>query len=193
VGAFVKLRNAFLVTLLISLVSVAHAAGNQADVYFGYSRVGTNLYAVNTPGMNGWQLAMHIKPIPFVGIEGEVSRYGQSTNDGFTQKLTLAMFGPRVTVHAAGFSFFAHGLGGIAHENAQLATYPGGGYNATSYAFGGGADVPLFLGFKLRVMGDYLGNSDAPSSSSISVGSVSHFRIGTGIAYHFGVPGKRRL
>lgn len=152
-----------LLALLLSLAPAVHAKGTKADVYFGYSRVGGNLYAANTPGMNGWQFAMQIQPIPFVGVEGDVSRYGQTVT-GFSQHVTLVMFGPRVTVHAAGLSVFAHGLAGIAHQSGTVTIYPSTSYDATSYALGGGADVPLVLGFKFRVTGDYLGNSKAPSA-----------------------------
>ncbi len=169
---------------LISFASTAYAA-DRADAYFGYSRAGANLYAANTPAMNGWQLAAHIKPIPFVGIEGDFSRYSQS-GTGYSQNVTLAMFGPRVTVGTRGISVFAHGLGGFARENATVTIYPPVSYSAASYAFGGGADLPLFHGLKLRVTGDYLGNSKAPPPSGIAAGSVSHSRIGAGLAYHFG-------
>jgi hypothetical protein len=172
--------TAFLGVVLFSLAPTAHARTPKADVSFGYSRVGGNLYAPYTPGMNGWQLAMHIKPTPFVGVEGEISRYSQNIT-GFSQQVTLVMGGPRVTVHAAGFSVFAHALGGIAHQNATVTIYPAVSSDATSYALGAGVDVPLFLGFKLRGTGDYLGNSNAPSSSY----SPAHYRVGVGLAYHF--------
>ena len=90
------------------------------------------------------------------------------------------MFGPRVTAHAAGLSLFAHGLAGLAHDSAKGIDFPSISYNAASYALGAGADVPLLLGFKLRITGDYLGNTKAPSSPS-----PSHYRVGVGVAYHF--------
>lgn len=172
-----------LLALLISLVSSAQPRVGKPDVYFGYSRAGANLYNVYTPGMNGWQLAMHahIKRVPFVGVEGDVSRYSADAGAG-SQNVTLVMFGPRVTVGAMGFRVFAHGLGGVAHEwNDLVSFFPATSYNAVSYALGGGGEAPLFLGLKLRITGDYLGNSKAPSSSY----SPSHYRIGAGIAYHF--------
>jgi hypothetical protein len=171
------LSFAFFAAFVCSVVPVANAQG--ADVYFGYSRVGNNLYAANTPGMNGWQAAAHIKPFHFVGIEGDVSHYGQK-GSGFTQQVTLAMIGPRITVHAAGVNLFAHGIAGIAHESATVTIYPSVGYDATSYAFGGGADLPLFVALKLRATGDYLGNSEASLGNS-----PSHYRLGVGVAYHF--------
>lgn len=166
--------------LLVLLASGQARAADKGDVYFGYSRVGANLYGPYESGMNGWQAAAHIKPIPFVGIEGDVSRYSQNPI-GLSQQVLLVMFGPRVTVHAAGFSVFAHGLAGVAHQSATIPFQPTTTYNATSYALGGGADFPLLLGLKLRAIGDYLGNSDAPPSRY----SPSHYRFGVGVAYHF--------
>jgi len=170
-----------LAAFLLLLVPSSRAwAGSKADVYFGYSRVGANLYGPYESGMNGWQAAAHIKPIPFVGIEGDVSRYSQNPV-GLSQQVLLVMFGPRVTVHAAGLSVFAHGLAGLAHQSATIPFQPTVSYNAASYALGAGADLPLLFGFKLRATGDYLGNSDAPPSRY----SPSHYRFGVGVAYHF--------
>ncbi len=175
----------FLAVVLFSLVPAAEARGVKSDVYFGYSRVGANLYNVYTPGMNGWQAAAHFKPFPFVGIEGDVSRFSANAGAG-SQNVTLVMFGPRVTVRAKGFSVFAHGLGGVAHEwNNLVSFFPATSYNAASYALGGGADVPMHLGFKLRMTGDYLGNSNAPTTGYSPGYAPSHFRAGVGIAYHF--------
>jgi hypothetical protein len=177
-----RILAASLAAFLLLLVPSAQArAASKADAYFGYSRVGANLYAPNTSGMNGWQAAVHIKPMPFVGIEGDVSRYTQSPS-GFSEQVTQVLFGPRVTVHAAGFYLFAHGLGGFLHQSATVTTFSPTSYSAAGYAVGGGADFPLFLGLKLRATGDYLGNSKAPSSGSAA---PEHYRIGVGVAYHF--------
>ena len=171
-----------LASSLFLLVPAAQAkAAAKADAYFGYSRVGANLYGANTSGMNGWQGSLRVKAISVLGIEGDVSHYSQNPL-GFSEQVTLAMVGPRVTVGLAGFSIFGHGLAGLAHESAVIPFQSPISYNATSYALGGGADVPVFLGFKLRVTGDYLGNSNAPSSGSPA---PSHYRFGVGVAYHF--------
>ncbi len=171
----------FAALLVAALEPMQARAASKADAYFGYSRVGANMYAPNTSGMNGWQAALHVKPIPFVGIEGDVSRYSQNPA-GLSENVTLVMFGPRVTVHAAGLSVFAHGLAGLAHESATVTTFSSTSYNAASYALGAGADIPVFLGLKLRVTGDYLGNTSAPSSGSAA---PEHYRFGVGVAYHF--------
>lgn len=177
-----KLRSfrVSLAVLFISLVSSAQVLKDKADVYMGYSHVGANLYGPNTSGMNGWQLALHLKTMSPVGIEGDISRYSQKQS-GYSQQVMLYMFGPRVTMDVKGYSLFAHGLFGAAHESATVTIYPSTSYSATSYAIGGGGEAPLFRGLKLRVTGDYLGNSKAPSSEY----SPSHYRVGTGIAYHF--------
>jgi len=159
--------------------STAHAIVPKGDAYFGYSRVGANLFQPNTPGMNGWQLAVQYKPLPFVGVEGDVSRYSHSS-DAYSQQATQVMFGPRVTVHAVGFSVFAHALGGLVHDSATVTTFPSASYNAASYALGAGADIPVFLGLKVRATGDWLGNSNSPAQPS-----PSHYRFGLGVAYHF--------
>ena len=167
--------------LIISLSPVAQAKQVKADAYLGYSHVGANLYGPYTPGMNGWQFALQVRPIPFVGVEGDLSHYSANAGAG-GQHVTLIMFGPRVTLHALGFSVFAHALGGLGHLSAnEVPGFPTSSTNSASYAFGGGGDVPLFLGLKLRATGDYLGNSNAPSSQY----SPSHYRIGVGVAYDF--------
>ena len=166
-----------LAVLFLSLAPAAHARNAKTDVYFGYSRVGANLYSPNTPGMNGWQLAMHVKPLPFVGVEGDVSHYGVNAGAG-SQHVTQVMFGPRVTVGTLGISVFAHALGGFNHFSSTVVSGFSSSYTGTSYALGGGADFPIFLGLKIRATGDYLGNNNAPSGAS-------HYRIGFGVAYHF--------
>lgn len=174
-----------LFALLLFPLAPAARAKTTADAYFGYSRAGANLYNVYTPGMNGWQAAMHVKPFPFVGFEGDVSRYSANAGAG-SQNVTLVMFGPRVTAHAAGFSVFAHGLFGLAHEwNDLVSGFPASSYNASSYAFGGGGDLPLFLGLKLRITADYLGSSKTPTSGFSPGSGPNHYRAGVGLAYHF--------
>lgn len=167
---------------LLSAVSVQ--AADNGDVYFRYSRVGANLYAASTDGMNGWQAAAHIKLIPFLGVEGDFAHYSQSQGP-FSEQVTTVMFGPRFTAPAGALRFFAHGLGGLAHQNATLTTYPYVDYYAVSYALGGGCDIPVFRGFKFRVAFDFLGNSKAPTVADLGGIAPSHLRIGAGLAYHF--------
>ena len=171
--------------LLFALVSaVSVQAADKGDVYFGFSRVGANLYAANTDGMNGWQAAAHIKLAPFLGAEGDFAHYSQSQSP-FSEQVTTVMFGPRITAPSGALRFFAHGLGGLAHQNATLTTYPYVDYYAASYALGGGCDMPVFRQLKFRVTFDFLGNSKAPTTADLGGIAPSHLRIGAGLAYHF--------
>jgi hypothetical protein len=173
-----KLRSfGVLVTALLVSLSSAHAARDHADIYFGYSRAGADLFASGTPGINGWQAAVHAKFSAFAGIEADVSHYGQSVG-AFTQNVTQVMFGPRITVHAMGIGIFGHGLVGVVHDRTALSFFGPASYNAAGYVFGGGADLPLLPVLKVRVTADLLGNSNSP-------GDASHYRIGAGLAYHF--------
>ncbi len=176
-----RISTLFLATSLLLLASATAAWSDSGDVAFGYSRAGANLYAPNTPGMNGWQLAAQVRTFPFVGFEGDLSHYGATVGAG-TQNATLYMFGPRLTVGTMGYSVFVHALGGIAHVTSNpVAGFPASSSNTISYALGGGVDLPLYHLLKFRISGDDLGDGNEPSSPY----SPSHFRIGVGLALHF--------
>lgn len=179
-----RLLSVFLFLFVCLIVPAAQAKGPKADVYLGFSRVGANLYAGNTDGMNGWQAAANIKLFRLLGFEGDVSHYSQSA---FSEQVTTVMVGPRITAPAGALSFFAHALGGLAHQNASPTTwvYPYADYTAASYALGGGGEIPVFRGAKFRVTCDYLGNSKAPTASDLGGIGPSHLRIGAGLAYRF--------
>ena len=157
---------------------------DRGDVYLGFSYVGANLYNDGSSRMKGWQAAAHFRLLPLLGVEGDFAHY--STSDSvFSEQVTTVMFGPRITAPAGALSFFAHGLTGLAHQNANLTTYPYVDYDAVSYAFGGGVDIPVFRGWKFRATADYLGNSKAPTAADLGGLAPSHLRIGAGVAYHF--------
>ena len=159
--AILTLRSSivFLAVVLFSLVPAAEARGVKSDVYFGYSRVGANLYNVYTPGMNGWQAAAHFKPFPFVGIEGDVSRFSANAGAG-SQNVTLVMFGPRVTVRAKRLQCLcSRTRRGCPRVEQSCLLLPRDFLQRCQLALGGGADVPMHLGFQLRMTGDYLGNA----------------------------------
>jgi hypothetical protein len=176
-------------TLLMLLGALVFWSGPGAqakvkgDAYLGYSRAGQSLYGPNNPGMNGLQFALQVRPTRFVGVEGEVSHYSLEAGAG-GQQVTLIMFGPRATVRAAGVDFFAHVLGGLGLESDnEVYGFGTSQSHFGSYAFGGGADVPMVSGFKLRVTGDYLDSTITPTSGSDE--TPSRYRVGVGVAYHF--------
>lgn len=169
---------------ILAFAFIPHVFGqDRGDVYFGFSYVGDNLYGDATPGMKGWQAAANYKLLPLLGVEGDFAHYSVN-QQGLSQHVTTVMFGPRLTAPAGALSFFAHVLGGLAHQNSNITyTSPYTSYDAISYALGGGVDIPVFRGFKFRATGDYIGNSKAPSGPAST--PPTPIRLGAGLAYHF--------
>jgi len=164
---------------LSALPSVSASAQGRVpkgDVYLGYSRTGTNTFYSGVGGLNGWEGALHVKlRKPFLGIEGDLSRYGLGANSS-VPRTTAIMVGPRITAGALGCKVFAHGLVGGEHSaNNGVALSEG----AVMYALGGGLDVRIAPFFAWRVAGDYihaLGHSPAGSTPA---------RFSTGLVFRF--------
>ena len=163
--------------LLITFVPGAQALGPKGDAFVGYSRTGSDTFYPNVGGLNGWEAAGHIRMRPFVGLEGDVAHYGLGA-DSSVPRTTTVLFGPRLTLGAAGIKIFGHGLlGGDHSANGGGPTPISGG--AFAYALGGGVDVPVAPFFAWRFMLDRL---SAPSQSP---GTGTHARFSTGVVFRF--------
>jgi len=173
ISAFLSLGAA---VAMLAFPSPGYAAGPSADVFFGYSHLGSDTFYSNVGGLNGWQLAVNYKVKHLVGIEGDVSRYGLGA-DSSVPRTTNVLFGPRLTVGAAGVKLFVHGLVGGEHSANSSSRHISGG--AFTYALGGGVDFPLAPFFSWRVAADHL---SAPTSSP---SDGSHSRFSTGIVFRF--------
>lgn len=176
---FSLLRISLLLCLLATLPLAARAAtpGPKADVYFGYSRLGNDAFYPNIGGLNGWEAAVHVKIMPFVGVEGDFAHYGLGASAA-TPRTTTVLFGPRVTVGAAGVHVFVHGLVGGEHSANSGGPTPISA-DELSIALGGGADFRIAPFFAWRVAADYL---NAPFETP---GSGSHDRFTTGLVFRF--------
>ena len=153
---------------------------HNSDVFFGYSRTGSDTFYQGTGGLNGWEGALHIHMAPFLGAEADVSQYGLGVSSN-TPHTTDVLFGPRLTVKAAGFSVFAHGLVGVNHtSNSSSSTGSFGSVSQTglSYALGGGLDVPIFPFFSWRFQGDRISSTQSPSEGTKA-------RFTTGLVFRF--------
>lgn len=163
--------------VLLTLSPAALAQIPKGDVFFGYSRLGSDAFYPNVGGLNGWEAAAHFKVMPFVGAEGDVAHYGVGA-DATVPRTTTFLFGPRLTVGALGFKIFAHGLVGAEHS-----ANSGGpvriSANAFTYALGAGADIPLLPFFAWRIQGDRI---TAPSTAP-SGGTQARFT--TGLVFRF--------
>lgn len=160
--------------LLAALPVAARAAGPGGDVYLGYSHLGDSTFNPDTSGLNGWQAAAQFKFAPLVGLEADVAHYGLGASPAEPHSTTF-LFGPRVTVGAAGVHVFAHGLIGAEHSN-----HAGGILSSNAFTVGAGAGIDFRLAPFLawRITGDYI---DAPSRST----SGDHDRFGTGLVFRF--------
>ncbi len=177
---FARLGRLLLLCGCVAAGSGAAKAQLNNDAFFGYSRLGSNLFAPNTPGLNGWEGGLHVHVKPFVGVEGDLAHYGLGANDTVARS-TAFLFGPRVTLKAAGFHFFGHALIGGEHSASNPPAGIGVHVSNTTYAYalGLGADVPIVPVFAWRVQVDRI---SAPTESP---GSATHARFTTGAVFRF--------
>jgi hypothetical protein len=176
-------RFAFFVLPFFFLLLPAPASALGPDFYLGYSRLGENTFNPNTPALNGVQGAVNFGFLPFIGAEADVAYYGLGASSNVSHSTTY-LFGPRVTVGAAGVHVFAHGLFGGEHSTlpnlASTSPIVGNFFeeNAFVVAAGGGLEIKVLPFFSWRVTGDYI---QAPTRSNTS----SHSRFGTGLVFRF--------
>jgi opacity protein-like surface antigen len=160
--------------LLIAGAAQARALGPKGDAFLGYSRTGSDIFYPNTGALNGWEGALHVRTMPFLGVEGDVAHYGLGA-DTSVPRTTTYLFGPRATIGTLGIKVFAHGLIGGEHS----ANDNGISGNAFAYALGGGLDLRVAPFFSWRFAGDRL---SAPSQSP-NFGTQARFS--TGIVFRF--------
>ncbi|MFZ0746263.1 MAG: hypothetical protein WAM85_17780 [Terracidiphilus sp.] len=165
-------------SILLPFSPAAHAQVPKGDLFFGYSRTGSDTFYPNVGGLNGWEGTAHFKiGRPFLGIEGDVAHYGLGA-DSAVPRTTTVLFGPRVTVKAIGIHLFAHGLVGGQHSANSAANTPVSG-GSLAYALGGGVDAPLAPFFAWRIQLDRL------SAPTVSPAGGNPVRFTTGIVFRF--------
>jgi hypothetical protein len=163
-----------------SLIPASRAGAQvpRGDVFFGYSRAGSNLFYPNEPALNGWEATGSVKiGKPFLAAEADVAHYGIGANSEVPRSTTV-LVGPQVALRAARFKIFGHFLVGGEHSanNSDNTPISGGSF---IYALGAGVDVPIAPFFAWRVQGDRL------SSPTSSPGDAVHGRFTTGIVFRF--------
>ncbi len=161
---------------LLNLSSLAHAA-NKGDISLGYTRTGNDTFYAGAGGLNGWDFDGQVHWKPFIGIEGDVSHYGLGAGSG-VPRTTAVLFGPKLSVGAAGFKFFGHFLVGGEHSANSSNVIPISG-GAFTYALGAGADVPIAPFFAWRLQLDRI------SAINQSPSNGTHARFVTGIVFRF--------
>lgn len=170
-----------IILFLVAVFALALPAGAQqvhgSDVFFGYSRTGNNTFYRGAGGLNAWELTLHVHMRPFVGVEGDVARYGMGA-DASVPRTTTVLLGPRLTtsVPGTGVHLFGHFLVGGEHSSNQTGSVSGG---TLAYALGAGLDWPVAPFFAWRVQGDRI---SAPNQSP---DSGTHARFSTGLVFRF--------
>jgi hypothetical protein len=153
----------------------ARALGPKGDAFFGYSRTTSDVFYQNTGALNGWQGALHLHLKPFLGAEADVAHYGLGA-DSSVPRTTTYLFGPRITFRIPlGIRLYAHGLLGGEHS-ANNSGISGGAF---TYAWGGGADLPVLPFFAWRFAADHIAAPDQ------SPGYSNHARFSTGLVFRF--------
>jgi len=196
------LKLAVLPLLVVSLSNSARAQ-NKVELFGGYSYLRASVQVgqfgplgpgtacppnCGTPptvpqqvNLNGWDLSLQYKPIPFLGAVGDFSgQYG--TLDGARTRVHTFLVGPQVSFPAK-ISPFAHVLVGAAKES-QDATSSGtffslGTGTSVAAAAGAGVDMKIFPFVSVRLFQlDYLRtrlHGATQNQPRVSAGIVIHF------------------
>ncbi|MGO8757817.1 MAG: hypothetical protein ACLQG3_06805 [Terracidiphilus sp.] len=173
------LRFSFILAIAAILLSSATPAraASKGDVSFGYSRTGNDTFYSNAGSLNGWELDGQVRWKRFIGIEGDVARYGMGA-DAAVPRTTAVLFGPKLSLGTAGYKVFGHFLVGGEHSaNGSSSTPVSGG--ALGYVLGGGVEGPIAPFFAWRVQVDRI----AAINQSPSDGT--HARFSTGLVFRF--------
>ena len=166
------MKRLFLLSLAMSIFALpSQAQSVDASVGYSYFRLGGS-GGLNQNGISG---SVAYKPIPFLGIVGDVGGYHASPG-GVSVNTYTFLFGPRIIVHnptnITPFVQFLGGAGRIAIGN--------GGPSTTNFAYsvGGGVDFAVLPHLALRPQLDYVGirtPGSATNCTRVSVSAVIHF------------------
>ncbi len=172
------IRYVLLASFVMCLdLPAAQAQIPKGDLFFGYSRTGSDVFYPNVGGLNGWEAAGSLKVAPFVSADADVAHYGLGASSAVPRTTTF-LFGPRITAGALGVKVFAHGLIGGEHSANSASNTPISG-GAFAYAIGAGLDVPIAPFFGWRFLLDRI---NAPT---LSPSTGTDIRFSTGLVFHF--------
>lgn len=154
-------------------VLAAPTRAQSVDASFGYSYF--HLGGGADLSQNGVSGSVAYKPIPYLGIVGDVGGY-HGTLGGVSLNTYTFLAGPRIIAHNASkvTPFFQFLVGG-----AHLTAGGGGGSN-NNFAFsaGGGVDFAVLPHLAVRPQLDYVGlhNSGGTANCTrVSISAVVHF------------------
>jgi hypothetical protein len=151
----------------------------KGNVFFGYSYDRTPVVSNDTTNLNGWDLTLEGKFLPWIGLVADVDgHYGRHNFGGTSADVTAhnVLFGPRVSVEYHRFRPFAEFLVGAGH----ISRSNGISDSNTSFAnaVGGGLDYRIAGPVALRGQLDWI-NTRFYGQGQNGV------RFSTGVAVHF--------
>jgi len=162
--------------LLLGLALFFFALPSRAqsvDASVGYSYF--NLGGGGGLSQNGVSGSIAYKPIPFLGIVGDVGGYHASPSGESLNTYTF-MFGPRIIMHnPTRVTPFVQFLAGDGHLTAGNG---GGSSNDFAFSVGGGVDFGVLPHLALRPQIDYVGlhnSGGTVNCTRVSVSAVVHF------------------
>src|SRR6266478_5688732 len=154
-----KMRRVWtLVSLLAMLGSAAWAQiPTKGNVFFGYSYDRTSIVSNDTASLNGWELTLEGKFLPWIGLVADLDgHYGNHSFGGTSADVTAhdVLFGPRVSVEYHRFRPFAEFVVGAGH----ISRSNGISDSDTSFVngVGGGLDYRIFGPVTLRGQLDWI-------------------------------------
>jgi hypothetical protein len=167
------MKRLLLLSLGLLIFALPSRAQSSFDASVGYSYF--HLGGGADLSQNGISGSLAYKPIPFLGIVGDIGAYHASPG-GVSFNTYTFLFGPRIIMHnpthITPFVQFLAGDGHISVGNG------GGSSDNFAYSVGGGVDLGVLPHLALRPELDYVGlhNSGGTANCTrISVSAVVHF------------------
>ncbi len=182
----------FVVTLILAFSFVAFAQdAPKAEVFGGYQYTNVDIGGASRGNLNGWNAQLNGYFTKNFGISADFAGsygspdYGLGVG-GIDTKAYSYMFGPVFRAPMGKATPYVHALFGATHltaENVDLGKLTD---TAFSYALGGGFDVNISKNAAFRVAQfDYYGTRFSASDLGSNSDNQNHFRVSTGIVFHF--------
>jgi opacity protein-like surface antigen len=167
------IKKLMLLGVGLILCAIPSRAQSQFDASVGYSYF--HLGGGADLSQNGISGSFAYKPIPFLGIVGDIGGYHGSVAGQSLDTYTF-MFGPRIYArNPTKVTPFFQFLAGEGHLTAGNG---GGSSNNFAYSVGGGVDVGVLPHLAIRPQIDYVGLHNAGGTAGctrVSVSAVVHF------------------
>ena len=165
------MKRLLLLIVGLSIFAVpSRAQSADASIGYSYFRLGGS-GGLNQNGISG---SVAYKPIPFLGIVGDIGAYHASPA-GVSLNTYTFLFGPRIIVHnPSNITPFVQFLAG----DGRLSVPGVGSSNNFAFSVGGGVDIGVLPHLALRTQLDYVGlrnSGNTANCTRVSISAVVRF------------------